>query len=181
MEEFVTEILKLEDDEMLLNEIMARYGQDVIQLVYSYVRNQAIAEDLTQEIFVKCYKSLHTYKQNSKIKTWLSRIAINHCKDYLRSWHHRKVMVSDQLADITGASGQNVEQTILTQEADNELSNAVLTLPMKYREVIYLFYFEEMTLKEIELVLGINHNTIKSRLRRAKVLLKNELERCENG
>ena len=78
------EAFEIEDKEDLIDEIMNKYGQEVLQLVYSYVNNKEVAEDLTQDIFVKCYKSLHTYKGNSNLKTWLWRIAINHCKDYLK-------------------------------------------------------------------------------------------------
>lgn len=181
LEEFVAELIKMEDDEALINEIMSRYGQDILQLTYSYVKNKTIAEDLTQEIFIKCYKSLHTYKQNAKMKTWLCTIAANHCKDYLRSWYFRKVTVSEKIADLTGTTKNNVEDLVLENEEDHELAFAVMSLPMKYREVIFLFYFEEMSIKEIESVLDINQNTIKSRLKRAKGLLKEELEGFGNG
>lgn len=174
-------MLDMEDTEGLLNEIMDRYGQDVLQLVFSYVKNKALAEDLTQDIFVKCYKSLHTYKRNAKMKTWILKIASNHCKDYLRSWYYRKVQVTEKIADFTGSVQQDAEQALLEQEAESTLSLALLAIPIKYREVIYLFYFEELTLKEMESVIAVNQNTIKSRLKRARVLLKNELERCENG
>ncbi|ETI66456.1 RNA polymerase factor sigma C [Neobacillus vireti LMG 21834] len=181
LEEFVADLIKSDDDELLFNEIMSRYGQDILQLVYSYVRNKQLAEDLTQDIFVKCYKALHTYKQNAKLKTWLYKIAANHCKDYLRSWYFRKVMVSEKMTEVTGSSSENVEQAVLERVEEQTLANAVLKLPMKYREVIYLFYFEDMSLKEIESVLGVNQNTVKSRLKRAKVLLREELEGFEDG
>ena len=77
------EAFEIEDKEDLIDEIMNKYGQEVLQLVYSYVNNKEVAEDVTQDIFVKCYKSLHTYKE-FELKTWLWRIAINHCKDYLK-------------------------------------------------------------------------------------------------
>ncbi|CAH2716028.1 ECF RNA polymerase sigma factor SigW [Neobacillus rhizosphaerae] len=171
----------MEDDEILFNEIMTRYGQDILQLVFSYVRNKQLAEDLTQDIFVKCYKALHTYKQNAKLKTWLFKIASNHCKDYLRSWYFRKVIATEKMAEMTVSSGQNVEQAVLEHEEEQTIANAVLKLPMKYREVIYLFYFEDMSLKEIESVLDVNQNTVKSRLKRAKSLLKEELEDLDGG
>lgn len=177
----MADLIKLEDDELLFNEIMTRYGQDILQLVYSYVRNKPLAEDLTQDIFVKCYKALHTYQKTAKLKTWLFKIASNHCKDYLRSWYFRKVTVTEKMAEMTGSSGENVEQAVLEHEQEQTLADAVLKLPMKYREVIYLFYFEELSLKEIEAILDVNQNTIKSRLKRAKTLLKEELEGFEDG
>lgn len=91
VDELTIEAFEIEDKEDLIDEIMNKYGQEVLQLVYSYVNNKEVAEDLTQDIFVKCYKSLHTYKGNSNLKTWLWRIAINQCKDYLKSWYNKKV------------------------------------------------------------------------------------------
>lgn len=67
MEELFTEYLEAGEEDIWLDEIMTVYGQDILQLVYSYVKNLTIAEDLTQEIFVKCYKALPTYKKQSKL------------------------------------------------------------------------------------------------------------------
>ncbi|WP_371320206.1 sigma-70 family RNA polymerase sigma factor [Chengkuizengella axinellae] len=175
------EMLQSSDEEGLLDEIMTRYGDDVLHLVFSYVHNQAVAEDLTQEIFVKCYKSLSTYKQGAKLKTWLWRIAINHCKDYLKSWYHRKVILTEKTMDLSEISSQNIEQTILNKEEEGTLAHAVLKLPLKYREVTYLYYFEELSIKEIESILGVKQNTIKTRLKRAKELLKKKLKEESNG
>lgn len=159
-----------------IDELMQEYGQDLLQLVYAYVKNQAIAEDLTQEIFVKCYQALPTYKGKSTIKTWFWRIAINHCKDYLKSWYNQKVLASaDELFSLQ-ESEENVEQTVIQQDEDARLAENVMQLPVLYREVIYLFYFEELTIKEIAQVLAINGNTVKTRLRKGKALLKEQLE-----
>lgn len=176
MDEFFTELIEYANEEELLDEVMTRYGQGVLELVYSYVRDQSLAEDLTQEIFIKCYKAIHTYNRQSKIKTWLWRIAINHCKDYLRSWYHRKVMLTDKISNYGGASKQNVENTIVVIEEGETLAQAVLKLPIKYREVVYLHYYEELSFKEIASIINSNENTIKTRMRRAKQLLRDELE-----
>ena len=91
MDELTIEAFEIEDKEDLIDEIMNKYGQEVLRLVYSYVNNKEVAEDVTQDIFVKCYKSLHTYKGKSNVKTWLWRIAINQCKDYIKSWYNKKL------------------------------------------------------------------------------------------
>ncbi|MBG9838877.1 RNA polymerase factor sigma C [Bacillus anthracis] len=176
MDELTVEAFEIEDKENLIDEIMNKYGQEVLQLVYSYVNNKEVAEDLTQDIFVKCYKSLHTYKGNSNLKTWLWRIAINHCKDHLKSWYNKKVIVTDD--DFTYMEGQkeSVEQTVIQNAEDRELASAVMNLPIKYREVIYLFYYEELSIKEIATVIEVKENTIKTRLKKAKELLKEGLE-----
>jgi RNA polymerase sigma-70 factor (ECF subfamily) len=181
VEELVTEWLETERKEVIFNEIMITYGQELLQLVYSYVKDKTIAEDLTQEIFVKCYHSLHTYKQQSKLKTWLWRIAINHCKDYLKSWYNKNVIKIDGDFQLEEDHRENVEQAVIQKEEDYLLSKAVINLPINYREVIFLYYFEELTIKEIASVINVKENTIKTRMRRAKELLKGELEGGKNG
>lgn len=175
MEEFIIEKIDIDDKETLIDEVMKNYGQEILQLVYSYVHNKAIAEDLTQDIFVKCYKNLHTYKKKSKFKSWLWRIAINHCKDYLKSWYNRNVIVSEDYLSYEEAKNKSLEDTVIQGDEDYMLTSAVMKLPVKFREVIYLFYFEEMQIKEIAVVTGNNSNTVKTRLRRAKKILKEQL------
>ena len=175
MEEMIAAAIKSEDKELLIDEIMKWYGQEILQLAYSYVRNQAIAEDLTQDIFVKCYRSIDTYNGKSKLRTWLWRIAINHCKDFLKSWHNKNVVPTDEEMAI-GSEKELVEGAVIQKEADDQLIEAILTLPVMYREVIYFFYYEERTIKEISELTDVRSNTVKTRLRRAKELLKERLE-----
>ncbi|KXY06140.1 sigma-70 family RNA polymerase sigma factor [Bacillus wiedmannii] len=176
MDELTIEAFEIEDKELLIDEIMNKYGQEVLQLVYSYVNNKEVAEDVMQDIFVKCYKSLHTYKGNSNVKTWLWRIAINQCKDYIKSWYSKKVIVTEDESAYIGVQNDSVEQTVIQNAEDRELASAVMNLPIKYREVIYLFYYEELPIKEIAIVIDVKENTIKTRLKKAKELLKKGLE-----
>lgn len=177
MEEIIAAAIEAEDKEVLLDEMMNRYGQEILQLVYSYVKDKTIAEDLTQDIFVKCYKSFDTFNGKSKLRTWLWRIAINHCKDFLRSWYNKNVVITDD--DVMSNNGTQmglVEETVVQKEEDDQLIQAIMMLPIKYREVIYLFYYEELPIKEIAVVTDTGDNTVKTRLRRAKELLKERLE-----
>ncbi|MEK3980553.1 sigma-70 family RNA polymerase sigma factor [Psychrobacillus sp. FSL K6-2836] len=154
---------------------MMLYGQDLLQLVYTYVKDKALAQDLTQEIFVKCYEAYPTYKGKSTLKTWMWRIAINHCKDYLKSWYNQNIQVAVN-AGVDVQASSNVEQQVIQQDEQERLAKTVMQLPIKYREVIYLFYFEDYTSKEIAVMLSINENTVKTRLRKAKQFLKEQLE-----
>ena len=113
MDELTVEVFEIEDKEALIDEIMNKYGQEILQLVYSYVNNKEVAEDLAQDIFVKCYKSLHTYKGKSKLRTWLWRIAINHCKDYIKSWYRTKVIVTDNESTYMGAQKKVLNRLLL--------------------------------------------------------------------
>lgn len=180
MEGLAVELFETEDKEVILDGLMKKHGQDLLRLVHSYVNNRQLAEDLTQDIFVKCYKSLHTYKGKSEVKTWLWRIAINHCKDYLKSWYNKNVIISENEKMTAIAQKGSVEQTVKKDE-DETIASAVMNLPIKYREVIYLYYFEELSIKEIALLTTVKENTIKTRLRKAKELVKAELEDYSNG
>jgi RNA polymerase sigma-70 factor, ECF subfamily len=176
VEESLNEVLLTDDLEDVINQIMDLYGQDILQLVYSYVRNKNIAEDLTQEIFIKCYKNLHQFNRKAKLKTWLWRIAMNHCKDYLNSWHARNMLILDEQARSASSNKEGVEESVIQKEEDEQLASAVMDLPDLYREVIYLYYFEELTIKDIAYLTHLNQNTVKTRLKRAKQLLKERLE-----
>ncbi|MBB4824147.1 RNA polymerase sigma-70 factor (ECF subfamily) [Sporosarcina luteola] len=176
MEEIFDKAHEIEEREVLLDEIMNRYGQDILRLVYSYVNNKDIAEDLTQDIFVKCYKYIHTYKGNSSLRTWLWRIAINHCKDFLKSWYNNHVFIPEEQSITHQITTEIVENVVIQREEDDQLISAMMTLPIKYREVIYLFYYEELLIKEIAIITEAGVNTVKTRLRRAKELLKEQLE-----
>lgn len=162
--------------EAIIDELMTDYGQDILQLVMQYVHNVAVAEDLTQEIFVKCYQALPTFHFNSSVKTWLWRIAINHTKDYLKSWYAKNVETAQEALFAQVKSEVSVEQAVIQLEQDDELARAVFDLPVKYREVIYLCYYEEQSMKEMAEVLQLNESTVKTRLRTAKQLLKKRLE-----
>nr|WP_260399775.1 sigma-70 family RNA polymerase sigma factor [Peribacillus simplex] len=170
---------QMKDDESLLDEIMSLYGQDILQLVYSYVKDAVVAEDLTQEIFIKCYKALPTYNQQSNIRTWLWRIAINHCKDYRKSWYFRKVSTAEEEQEWT--STDDVEEAVVQQDEDRQLAVAVMELPIQYRELIYLHYFQEMKLKQISEITGVKLGTVKTRMRQAKRRLKTYWEESTDG
>lgn len=176
MGELTAEMIEIDNAGELIDEIMDKYGQEILQLAFSYVKNKQVAEDLTQEIFVKCYKSLHTFSGKSQFRTWLWRIASNHCKDYLKSWYNNNVFTTDYQPIYDSIQCDSVEERVIQDEVDGELATAVMELPVDYREVIYLFYFEELTIKEISSITEIKENTVKTRLKRAKELLKERLE-----
>ncbi|MCG1023506.1 sigma-70 family RNA polymerase sigma factor [Sutcliffiella horikoshii] len=168
--EFVT------DKEQLINEIMNENGDAVLHLVFTYVKNRTIAEDLTQEIFIKCYEKLEQFNHQSSIKTWLYRVASNHCKDYLRSWHYRKLVLNEKLLDFIPSKSKDVEGEVIDKSLETSLTNAVMELPIKYRELVVLHYYEELPLAEISEITTVNVNTIKTRLKRAREILKEHMK-----
>lgn len=165
------------DKEKQLVEIMNQYGDDVLKLVYSYVRRQDIAEDITQDVFLKVYQKIHSFQYRSSIKTWVYRIAINSSKDYLKSWHVRNVEVNESQYDyLQHSESDTPENKLIAKTEEIELVNTVLSLPLKYREIIYLYYYEECSITVISEYLGIKENTVKTRLYLARKKLKKKME-----
>lgn len=162
-------------DRVTIEEMVDRYGEDVWKLVFSYVRQEQTADDLTQEIFIKLYKKMDTFAGHSTLRTWIWRVAINHCKDYLNSWYKRKVFLEEDRHFQMLSSGSSVEGAVIQKDEDRQLEEVVLELPLKYREIIYLFYYEECSIKEVSFLLGVKENTVKTRLRKAKQLMKERL------
>ncbi|HHY21728.1 MAG TPA: sigma-70 family RNA polymerase sigma factor [Bacilli bacterium] len=161
-----------------IDELIDLYSDDLLRLIFSYVHNKATAEDLLQEVFVKCYKQISSFRGEANIKTWLYRIAVNQCKDYLKSWHVRKVMLHEKWNQFVHKSRENeLEKTVLQLTEKEVLANVVMTLPMKYREIIYLFFYEDYSITEISEIISVNPNTVKTRLKRGKELVKLEYER----
>ncbi|KAA0548640.1 sigma-70 family RNA polymerase sigma factor [Bacillus sp. BGMRC 2118] len=161
---------------------MTMYGSTILRIVYSYVKDEQIAEDLTQDIFVKAFKNLHTFKGEASMKTWLIRIATNHAKDYLRSWHYKTVIVKEFVGMGSNSTDRTPEQQLLDKVEYSALTQAIFGLPTKYREIIILFYYQDLTLKEISEILSINVNTIKSRMTRGRTLLREKMsENSEEG
>lgn len=158
-----------------ISELMDRYGTSILHLAYSFVRNRQTAEDLSQEIFIKCYKKLYTFKGDSTIQTWLYRIAINHCKDYVKSWYYRKVYASEDISTMQNGQQNGAEKQFMQKIDRIELFDDIFNLPDMYKEVIVLAYFHEMQLSDISNVCGINLNTVKTRISRAKKLLKESI------
>lgn len=176
----VNKLVGLKKEKRLTNEetlevLVDEYWISVKKLAYTYVKDWALAEDVTQEVFIKCYNNLARFRGDSSYKTWLYKITVNRCKDEFRSKWYRNLNFLNAMGKTVNNS-ISAEQSFLEEDERKEFYEIVLGLPMKYREVIILFYYEEMSLDEIHNLLDTNINTVKSRLKRGKLLLKNMVE-----
>lgn len=171
-------ILDIKTDDLkreTLNKIMMEYGDEILRLVYSYVKNRTVAEDLTQLVFMKCFENLDYFRGDSSLKTWLCRIAVNCTNDYFKSWNFKYTFLTDKIHHLFNDKSNSPEELVVKGEDYRHVKKCVLSLPVKYREVIFLHYFEDLSLKEISELLSLNLNTVKSRHIRAKVLLMGKL------
>lgn len=151
---------------------MTEYGESLIRLAFTYVKDIHKAEDIIQDVFLKVYANLHQFKGKSSFKTYLYRITINQCKDYLKSWSFKNLFFTEKSIEY---SFDSFESTVIRFEENYELGMKILDLPIKYREVIILYYYQDYSISEIATLLTVSESTIHTRLRRAKQRLKEKI------
>ncbi|MCC3359685.1 sigma-70 family RNA polymerase sigma factor [Bacillus sp. REN16] len=170
------EIVDIEDmdNEEKIKWLMDEYGQNIYTLAYTYVNQKQLAEDIAQDVFIKCYEKLDTFRHESSYKTWLYRITINKCKDVIRSSSYKYLIFTDYIKSkklIRSAESESIhnEEKLL-------IAKQVMALPVKLREVIILHYYQELKTVEIAEMLDSNINTVKTRLYRARNVLEKTLK-----
>ena len=157
----------------LLEEAMSLYGKEVLYIAYSYVKDDRLAEDIAQEVFIRFYQHYDSFRNESSLKTWIIRIAINQSKDHLKKWETRKLLFTNKLNEIIHElTGNDPQSQTIHKETRRELHKKLLSLPIKYREVLFLYYYEELKITEIAACLDININTAKTRLKTGKEKLQ---------
>ena len=144
-----------------------QYGNVVLHTCFLYLRDRALAEDAMQETFVKAWHGMDQFegRNQSNVKTWLIRIALNTCADFKRTAWFRHVDLSTALESLPPAMMQ-VEQ----ESRDAFLD--VLRLPDKYRQVVLVHIFDQLTIKETASMLHISSITVIRRLKKAYALLR---------
>lgn len=167
---------KWQRDERLC-EAIDQYGNYLLRLLYAIVKDEKKAEDIVQEVFIRYYIKLDKFEGRSSVKTYLYRIAINECHNYFQSWAYRKVQFVNLLSHLQVKSP---EEYVLNKESESNLVKLIETLPLKYREAIWLHYYAELSVTEIGEVLGCSPNTIKTRLVRGRKLAKIAIEEEED-
>ena len=155
-------------DEEKLKELMQLYTQDLLRTSYYYTKSLHTAQDIVQEVFIRFYnKKVNLI--NEDIKPYLMRMVINQSKDYLKSGNYRKIKLVEMFS--FNQSGKEKNQ-LIQQEEEDEITKAIFSLPIKQREAITYYYFEGLTTKEIASLLKVPESTIKSRLSKGRILLK---------
>lgn len=157
--------------DVAIERMMKQYGAAVYRMCYLYLHDRTLAEDAGQDTFIKAYRSLGTFegKYEKSEKAWLMRIAINTCKDHRRSAWFRTRISSQPLERLPDPAYEVDEQSRLITEE-------IIRLPVKLKEVILLYYYQSLTYDEITHVLGISKTTVFQRMKKARQLLKRNLE-----
>lgn len=154
---------------MKVEELIDLYGDEMLRLCLAYLGDRGLAEDAFQETFVKAWRAQERFRGESSERTWLAHIAVNVCRDMLRSGWFRLYRKSQPMEKLLNLAAPTPVETAPVRAA-------VLNLPGLYREVILLYYDQEMTIREIAEVLRISPNTVSTRLRRGRKMLQNTLK-----
>jgi len=155
-----------------IDRLINQYSKNLTRLCYMILKDAQLAEEAAWDTLYKAYKNYNSFRRESSEKTWITQIAINLCKSYMRKPSYKELVSSDY---ISLAYLSEDESTMEFQSEDSiALLNAVYALPEKYKQVILLRYYEQMTVSEIAKALEEKENTISVRIKRAHEKL-NEL------
>ncbi|MCX7694687.1 MAG: sigma-70 family RNA polymerase sigma factor [Caloramator sp.] len=166
-------MISRQDRNAEIETLIDEYGDDVLRLCFIYTKDYSQAEDLFQEVFIKIYKNIDKFRQDSDVYTWITRIAINTCKDYLKSaWIKRNIL----FWDVKTEEKETVENDVIKEIERDYILEAVLKLPEKYRVVVYLYYYKGFTTADMSQILNTKESTIRSRLMRAREILRSNLK-----
>ena len=155
--------------EKIISELITEYGDSILRMCYIYLKDYHLAEDIAQETFLQVYNNYDSFRKQSSTKTWIIRIAINLCKNQMRTkWFSVKREEEFPILSCT----EDYDGIIDREQLITEIGN----LRPKYREVILLFYYQELTVKEIAELLDEKESTVKMRLKRAREQLKQVLK-----
>lgn len=148
--------------------IYKEHKASITRLCYLYLKDEALAQDAAQETFIKAYRKLTDFREDSNINTWLTAIAINTCKSLMRKKSFKSTVSLNEAIYIE--TPQKDVETILT------VSEAVKSLPYNLRLVVILKYYRELKTKDIAKILRLPTATVNYRLSKAREILKNILK-----
>lgn len=154
-----------------VNHAVEIYANMIQRICLYYLKNQSDTEDIFQNVFLKYMLHEGVFKEEEHEKAWLIRVTINACKDHLKSLFRHRTIPLEDLA----------EQATEIPEEQREVLEALLSLSAKYKDVLYLHYYEGYSAIEISRILGKKENTIYSLLSRGRGLLKDKLGGDEFG
>lgn len=164
-------------EESNYSKMVEKYSDMVYRIAFNYMKNQEDAEDVYQNVFLKLLTKIH-FRDAEHVKRWLIRVTINECHSLYRSPWKRRRQECDNLNILL--ENQQIEAYL---ECDQALLDAVVdvtkllkSIPEKYSIVMYLYYYEEYSTKEIAKILHRNESTVRTQLMRGKEILRKKME-----
>ncbi len=153
-------------EQQLYQEMVTKYADMVYRIAINYTKSRFDAEDVVQNVFLKLYTQKKLVQDGEYLKRWLIRVSINECKNLLAAfWRKNTVSIEEEYTEPVFSTPEN-----------SDLYYAVMELPVKYRIVIHLYYYEGYSCKEIGSLLNIREQTVRTRLVRGRKMLKQQLE-----
>jgi RNA polymerase sigma-70 factor (ECF subfamily) len=161
--------------------LVKRYSNRIYNLAYRIIGDSEEARDITQETFLKAYKSLHQFKIGTNFNAWICRIATNNCLQYLKKAGKKQIVdiqmdEPKNMIDILGSQDSSPAELLENKELNLYIRKCISGLPKKYRIIILLFYMNDLSCREIGKILGIPEFTVRNRLCRARRQLRDSLE-----
>lgn len=181
------ERLKRHDERAFL-ELVQIYQARVYKLVLRMLGRREEAEDMAQEVFVQVFKAVSTFRADSKLSTWIYRIAINVCKNRIKYLSRRKNDAQDEydsseehvdleLSHGTVSQLSRPDQLVEGYQLERIVERAIAELEPDFREILVLRDIEDLSYEELSAITGLPDGTVKSRLHRARSMLKSAVER----
>lgn len=162
------------DPSEALEEMMDRYGSLVLRTAVFYLGDRYLAEDVSQEAFIRAFKNWKKFRGDSSVKTWIVKITINVCRDKVRKKSSKEEPIDPSQVNIQFQF--NLEQEVIKRMESTQILKHVLRLPQHYREVLYLYYYLDFNTIEIANTTGTPEGTIRTRLSRARALIADQLK-----
>ena len=153
--------------------IVRRWQGPLVNLAFRFCRDRWHAEDMAQEVFLRVYRSLGSWRGESKFSTWLFALALNLYRSHVR----RVEMAVTSIEGVEPADDRRPGDALERLEREEAVRGAVLALPAKYRDALILFYFQEQDVTKAAATLGVPAGTLKARLSRGRELLRRRLNR----
>jgi RNA polymerase sigma factor (sigma-70 family) len=153
--------------------LVERHKSYIYTLVYRMVGHKETAEDLTQEVFVKLFRNLSYFRGDAKFTTWLYRMTTNLVTDYRRSQKRRPYeALLDKMKGWLSDAREQPEEKALLKDEQQRMQALLSELPDKYRLIMYLFHYKQLSYQEMFVVTGLPVKTLETRLYRGKAMLK---------
>jgi RNA polymerase sigma-70 factor, ECF subfamily len=174
-------------DERAFRELIETHRDRVYNITYRMLGNRSEAEDIAQEVFITVFKTIDTFREESKFSTWLYRVTVNHCKNRIKYLARRHDRDRDELDEMSGGvNGATVGTPARAPQPDRALEGiqmegilqeAINTLDEEHRAVVILRDVEDLSIEEICEITKLPDGTVKSRLHRARLALRKKLQR----
>ena len=173
-------------DERAFRELIEAHRDRVFNISYRMLSNRDEAQDIAQEVFITVFKTIDSFREESKFSTWLYRVTVNHCKNRIKYLSRRHDRDRDELDENTRETNGAIATPVRAPQPDRALEgaqtevllmDAIKTLDEDQREVVVLRDIEELSIEEICEITGLPDGTVKSRLHRARLALRKKLQR----